>query len=250
MSPRLVVGVYAHAEPDRLVQTVRSLSAAGAGDAAVVVLPDGPDAALAAALRSEPALAGLPQWGTAEPLGPAGLLQPAGCAQRRPGGGARRKRHGARAGLPVPAGAGARPAGAGAGRSLCQPVVERAGRLRRRGPVRYGPDRRAGPPAVRHRGALAGTAAQPGRLLPGRRARRHRGHRRGGRGVRDRAVLGDGLQHPGRPGRFPRRLGGRGLRLPLPADRAPQPRGCPADGPRPPPVPGPLLRPAAEPAAC
>ena len=70
MSPRLVVGVHAHAEPDRLVQTVRSLPAAGAGDAAVVVLPDGPDAAMATALRSEPALAGLPQWGTAEPLGP------------------------------------------------------------------------------------------------------------------------------------------------------------------------------------
>lgn len=70
MSPRLTVGVHAHAQPDRLVQTVRSLSAAGAGDAGVVLLPDGPDAALAAALRSEPALAGLPQWGTAEPLGP------------------------------------------------------------------------------------------------------------------------------------------------------------------------------------
>jgi len=70
MSPRLVVGVHAHAEPDRLVQTVRSLPAAGAGDAGVVLLPDGPDAALAAALRSEPTLAGLPQWGTAEPLGP------------------------------------------------------------------------------------------------------------------------------------------------------------------------------------
>lgn len=70
MSPRLVVGVHAHAEPDRLVQTVRSLPAAGAGDAGVVLLPDGPDAALAAALRSEPTLAGLPQWGTAKPLGP------------------------------------------------------------------------------------------------------------------------------------------------------------------------------------
>ncbi len=46
MSPRLVVGVHAHAEPDRLVQTVRSLPAAGADDAVVVLLPDGPDAAL------------------------------------------------------------------------------------------------------------------------------------------------------------------------------------------------------------
>ena len=65
----MVVGVHAHAEPDRLVQTIRSLPAAGAGDAKVVLLPDGPDAALAAALTGEPTLARLPQWETTEPLG-------------------------------------------------------------------------------------------------------------------------------------------------------------------------------------
>jgi glycosyltransferase involved in cell wall biosynthesis/GT2 family glycosyltransferase len=71
MGPAVVLGVHAHAEPARLVETVRSLPAGGAGDAAVVLLPDGPDAALAAALTAEPTLAGLPHWGTAEPLGPA-----------------------------------------------------------------------------------------------------------------------------------------------------------------------------------
>jgi glycosyltransferase involved in cell wall biosynthesis len=70
MSMGLVVGVHTHAEPDRLLQTVRSLPTAGAGDAKVVLLPDGPDAALAAALTAEPVLAGLPRCGTTEPLGP------------------------------------------------------------------------------------------------------------------------------------------------------------------------------------
>ena len=70
MSPSVVVGVHAHAEPPRLIETVQSLRASGAGDAEVVLLPDGPDAALAAALTAEPTLVGLPQWGTAEPLGP------------------------------------------------------------------------------------------------------------------------------------------------------------------------------------
>jgi len=70
MSTGLVVGVHTHAEPDRLLQTVRSLPTAGAGDAKVVLLPDGPDAAVAAALTAEPVLAGLPRCGTTEPLGP------------------------------------------------------------------------------------------------------------------------------------------------------------------------------------
>ncbi len=70
MRPGVMIGVHAHAEPVHLVETVRSLPAAGAGDAQVVLLPDGPDAALSAALTAEPALATLPQWGTAEPLGP------------------------------------------------------------------------------------------------------------------------------------------------------------------------------------
>ena len=70
MGAGMVVGVHAHAEPAGLVETVRSLRAGGAGNAQVVLLPDGPDATLTAALTTEPTLAGLPQWGTAEPLGP------------------------------------------------------------------------------------------------------------------------------------------------------------------------------------
>ncbi len=70
MGPGVVVGVHAHAEPAHLVETVRSLRAGGVGDARVVLLPDGPDAALAAALTAEPTLADLPHWGTAKPLGP------------------------------------------------------------------------------------------------------------------------------------------------------------------------------------
>jgi glycosyltransferase involved in cell wall biosynthesis len=70
MRPGVVIGVHAHAEPVRLVETVRSLRVEGADGAEVVLLPDGPDAALSAALTTEPGLAGLPQWGTTEPLGP------------------------------------------------------------------------------------------------------------------------------------------------------------------------------------
>lgn len=69
MRTGVVVGVHAHAEPARLVETVRWLQYGGGADE-IVLLPDGPDAALSAALRSEPTLANLPQWGTAEPLGP------------------------------------------------------------------------------------------------------------------------------------------------------------------------------------
>jgi glycosyltransferase involved in cell wall biosynthesis len=70
MGPGVVVGVHAHAEPVRLAETVRSLQAGGVDGAQVVLLPDGPDAALSAALATEPRLASLPQWGTTEPLGP------------------------------------------------------------------------------------------------------------------------------------------------------------------------------------
>ncbi len=71
MRPGVVVGIHAHAEPARLVETVRSLHAGGEGDGVrIVLLPDGPDAALSAALITEPMLTNLPQWGTARPLGP------------------------------------------------------------------------------------------------------------------------------------------------------------------------------------
>jgi glycosyltransferase involved in cell wall biosynthesis len=64
----VVVGVHAHAEPERLVETVRWLQF-GRGADGIVLLPDGPDAALSAALTTEPTLTSLPQW-TAEPFGP------------------------------------------------------------------------------------------------------------------------------------------------------------------------------------
>jgi len=70
MGPGVVVGVHAHAEPSRLVETVQSLQVVGGNGAGIVLLPDGPDAALSAALTTEPTLTSLPQWGTAEPLGP------------------------------------------------------------------------------------------------------------------------------------------------------------------------------------
>ncbi len=69
MCSAVVVGVHAHAEPEHLIETVRSVQADGQEGAELVLLPDGPDAALSAALADAPALAGLPQWGTAEPLG-------------------------------------------------------------------------------------------------------------------------------------------------------------------------------------
>jgi len=69
MCPAVMIGVHAHAEPDHLTETVRSLQTQGQTGASIVLLPDGPDAALAAALTANPALAGLPRWGTAEPLG-------------------------------------------------------------------------------------------------------------------------------------------------------------------------------------
>jgi hypothetical protein len=69
MCSAVVVGVHAHAEPEHLIETVRSLQADGHESADIVLLPDGPDAALLAALAAEPALVGLPQWGVAEPLG-------------------------------------------------------------------------------------------------------------------------------------------------------------------------------------
>jgi glycosyltransferase involved in cell wall biosynthesis/GT2 family glycosyltransferase len=70
MHPTVLVGIHAHAEPARLVETVQSLTASADDRASIVLLPDGPDAALSAALSTHPAFTGLPQWGTTKPLGP------------------------------------------------------------------------------------------------------------------------------------------------------------------------------------
>jgi glycosyltransferase involved in cell wall biosynthesis/GT2 family glycosyltransferase len=70
MRPTVVVGVHAHAEPARLAETIQSLTASVDDRTAIVLLPDGPDAALSAALSADPAFTSLPRWGTAKPLGP------------------------------------------------------------------------------------------------------------------------------------------------------------------------------------
>jgi len=71
MRSAVVVGVHTHAEPERLIETVRSLQAQRQDGTQIVLLPDGPDAAMSAALTADPALADLPRWGTAAPLGAA-----------------------------------------------------------------------------------------------------------------------------------------------------------------------------------
>ena len=70
MRPGVIVGVHAHAEPTHLVETVQWLQFGRGPGVDIVLLPDGPDAALSAALRTEPALSSLQQWGTAELKGP------------------------------------------------------------------------------------------------------------------------------------------------------------------------------------
>jgi GT2 family glycosyltransferase len=69
MRAGVMVGIHTHAQPARLIETVRSVQANGADCAGIVLLPDGPDAALSVALTSEPVLTSLSQWGTAEPMG-------------------------------------------------------------------------------------------------------------------------------------------------------------------------------------
>src|SRR4051794_35341652 len=61
----LTIGIYLQTDPARLQATLASV-AQHAPAARVVLLPDGPDPALAAALAR---LGHLPQWGTAEPCG-------------------------------------------------------------------------------------------------------------------------------------------------------------------------------------
>ena len=230
-------------------ETVRSLQAGGADDAEVVLLPDGPDAALAAALTTEPTLASLPQWGTTEPLGP-----PA-CFNRLASAATRRWWCSSRA---------ARCSGRAACRCWWRRSPSRGGGWPVPPPTARGTSRAvfsgAGPSDVARTAALArrrfGAAARSLEplhsladfcLAVGRPVIEAIGGADEEYGTR--ALLGDGLQHPGRPGRLPRRVGGRRLRLPPPAYRAAPRRRSPADGARPPPVPGPFLRPAAEPAA-
>jgi O-antigen biosynthesis protein len=69
----ITIGVHVHAEPDRLVDTVRSLQLHAPG-ADVVLLADGPDEATEAAIAGDVTLSGLTQWGTSQAIGAAACL--------------------------------------------------------------------------------------------------------------------------------------------------------------------------------
>ena len=61
-----MVGVHLHAEPGRLAATLASLERTTGGLNDVILLPDGPDPEMAAAV----AALGLPTSGTDQPFGP------------------------------------------------------------------------------------------------------------------------------------------------------------------------------------
>jgi hypothetical protein len=60
MHTGVVVGINAHAEPGRLVETVRWLQFGGSAGG-IELLTNGPEAASSAALKDEPTLTNLPQ---------------------------------------------------------------------------------------------------------------------------------------------------------------------------------------------
>ncbi len=65
VAAELLIGIPVHAHPEALRATLRSLAGARDDGAVVVLLPDGPDDELAAALAD----LDLPSWGTDEPAG-------------------------------------------------------------------------------------------------------------------------------------------------------------------------------------
>src|SRR5262249_22624519 len=66
---RLLVGVVLHTAARALEGTLAALAEALRDGDRVVLVPDGPDAALAASLRSDPRLAALPQLASPRPRG-------------------------------------------------------------------------------------------------------------------------------------------------------------------------------------
>ncbi len=64
---KIGIGVHVHAEPEGLQATLLSVRANTSPVVELLLLPDGPDQATAAALAE---LQQVPQWGTVEPLGP------------------------------------------------------------------------------------------------------------------------------------------------------------------------------------
>ena len=237
MHAGVVVGVHAHAEPARLVETVRWLQFGRGPGVEIVLLPDGPDAALSAALGTDPALSSLRQWGTAEPKGPpacfnrlvsrsdaavvvlveSGTLLGPGCltmlvhALAHPGRGL---------------------AGPSTNRSWNEQGVfdgaeasdvARTAALARQ---RFGAEVRSLEPLY----SLANSAWP----LDARSLRPSAGPTK----IRHRALLGDGLPHPCRPCRLPGSLGARRLRLPSPAHGAAPRRRRLRDATFPSPLPG------------
>lgn len=81
MAETICVGVAVHAEPARLLDTLRQLTRHTGPTVSVVLLPDGPDEPTAEALRGHGELTAYPQWGTSTPRGGAACLNrlAAGC---------------------------------------------------------------------------------------------------------------------------------------------------------------------------
>jgi O-antigen biosynthesis protein len=69
MSEPVCIGVVVHSDVAGVTDTVRMARAHTDSDVRIVLLPDGPDAAMAEALISDPELAGLEQWGTSKAQG-------------------------------------------------------------------------------------------------------------------------------------------------------------------------------------
>jgi O-antigen biosynthesis protein len=74
MADSICVGVAVHAEPDRLLETLRQLARHTGTEVSVVLLPDGPDEPTAEALRSHGELTAYPQRATSAPQGGAACL--------------------------------------------------------------------------------------------------------------------------------------------------------------------------------
>ena len=208
MRPGIVVGVHAHTEPARLLDTVRSIGRSARQPVPVVLLADGPDPTLEAALATEATLAALPRWGTAEPAG-----APA-CFNRLAAGTDEAVLVFLESGTVLAPGCLdlLTDALAQDGRGLAGPSTNRSWNEQGVFPDGHGgqrdPDGSGGPPTLRRRRPLPRAPAQPGRLLFGRHPPDHRGRRRRRRGLRTRTLLGDGLQRARRPGGRARGVGG------------------------------------------
>ena len=74
MAESICIGIAVHAEPGRLLETLRLLARHADPPVSVVLLPDGPDEPTAEALSGHGELAAYPQWATPIPRGGAACL--------------------------------------------------------------------------------------------------------------------------------------------------------------------------------